>query len=75
MGRASLPTGQKGASRVTERENHKPPAEPPEQRPPTEQEVRRAREATALRANLKRRKEQARARKASATIAPDAGLS
>jgi hypothetical protein len=74
MGGASLPTGREGASRVTEQKSHKPPAQPPGQRPTTEQELRRAREATALRANLKRRKEQARARKANATIAPDPGL-
>jgi hypothetical protein len=68
------PSGQKGASRVTERDSPKPPAQPPGRRPPTEQEARRAREAEALRANLKRRKEQARARKAHATIAPDQRL-
>ena len=57
-----------------ERDSRKPPAQPPGRPPPTEQEARRAREAEALRTNLKRRKEQARARKANATIAPDQGL-
>jgi len=57
-----------------ERESRKPPAQPTGRRAPSEQETRRAREAEALRANLRRRKEQARARKASATIAPDPGL-
>jgi hypothetical protein len=68
------PSGQKGASRVMQRDSQKPPAQPSGRPPSTEQESRRAREAEALRANLKRRKEQSRARKASATIAPDQRL-
>jgi len=57
-----------------DRESRKPPTQPPGRPPPTDQEARRAREAEALRANLRRRKEQARARKANATIAADPGL-
>jgi hypothetical protein len=55
-------------------ESRKPPAQPTGRRAPGEQESRRAREAEALRENLKRRKEQARGRKANATIAPDPRL-
>jgi hypothetical protein len=57
-----------------DKQSRKPPTQPPGRPPPTEQEARQGREAVALRANLKRRKEQARARKANATIAADPGL-
>jgi hypothetical protein len=55
--------------------HRKPPGQPTGQRPLSEQEARRVREAEALRANLKRRKEQARARKTNAAFARDPRLS
>jgi hypothetical protein len=57
-----------------DRTQRKPPGQSTGQAPPSEQEARRAREAEALRANLKRRKEQSRARKAKPAFAPDRGL-
>jgi hypothetical protein len=59
---------------VMDRTQRKPPEQPTGQPHRNEQEARRAREAEALRANLKRRKEQARARKSKAAFAPDREL-
>ncbi len=47
-----------------ENDTSKPPPVARKPRPPSEQEARRDREAKALRANLKRRKDQAREREA-----------
>jgi hypothetical protein len=66
--------GGKEQAGVTRRKPGEPTAPTDGPRPPPPQEARRAREAEALRANLKRRKQQARARKAETVFAPDPAL-